>query len=63
MLRQAYVEAIYRAPEFEFNRLSQNYWWGVISNVSATMKVQTILDAFPMRAEDPTFTRPREVIF
>lgn len=60
LLRQAYLEALYRADDFEFERLRQSYWYGVISNVSATMSVQTILDKFPMEAEEPNFARPRE---
>lgn len=60
LLRQAYVEALYRADDFEFERLKQSFWFGFISNVSATMNVQTILDKFPMSAEEPNFARPRE---
>ncbi len=60
LLRQAYVEALYRADDFEFERLRQSFWYGVISNVSATMSVQTILDKFPMGAEEENFARPRE---
>lgn len=59
LLRVAYVEALYRADDFEFERLKQSFWYGVISNVSATMSVQTILDKFPMEAEEPNFARPR----
>lgn len=60
LLRQAYIEALYRADDFEFERLRQSFWYGVISNVSATMSVQTILDKFPMSAEEENFARPRE---
>jgi len=59
LLRQAYVEALYRADDFEYDRLKQSWWYGFIANVSATMSVQTILDAFPMSAEEPNFARPR----
>jgi hypothetical protein len=60
LLRQAYVEALYRADEFEFQRLRQSWWFGTIANISATKSVQSILDAFPMSAEEPNFGRPRE---
>lgn len=62
LLRSAYVEALYRAQggEFEFQRLRQSYWYSFLMNVSSTASVQTILGAFPMAAEDPTFTRPAQ---
>ena len=59
LLRTAYVEAIYRARDFEFQRLRQSFWWSLIMNVSATRSIEPLLDKFPMDAEDPTFTRPR----
>lgn len=60
LLRVAYLEAVYRAKEFEFRRLTQSFWFSVIANVSASQSVQPMLDLFPMKAEDPNFTRPRE---
>lgn len=60
LLRVAYVEALYRASDFDYRRLTQSFWYSVISNVSSTMSVQTILDYFPMYAEEPNFGRPRE---
>jgi hypothetical protein len=59
LLRQAYVEALYRAKDFEYRRLTQSFWFSVIANVSASMSAQPLIDAFPMHAEDPDFTRPR----
>ena len=59
LLKTAYVEAVYRADDFEFERLKQSFWWSVIMNVSLTRSIQPLLDKFPMEAEDPTFTRPR----
>ncbi len=61
MLRVAYLEALYRAKEFEYKRLTQSFWWSVIANVSASMSVQPMLDLFPFEVEDQTFTRPREL--
>ena len=60
LLRSAYVEAMYRAHEFEFIRLTQGYWWSVISNVSYSRSTKPLLDAFPVEGEDVDFTRPRE---
>ena len=59
MLRAAYVEALYRVDDFEFERLKQSFWWSVVMNVSLTRSIQPLLDKFPMVAEDPSFTRPR----
>ena len=58
LLRSAYVEALYRADEFEYRRLKQSFWWSVILNVSSSMSLQPLLDNFPMMAEDINFTRP-----
>jgi hypothetical protein len=59
LLRQAYVEAVYYAKEFEYYRLTQSFWFSVIANVSASKSTQPLLDLFPMKAEDSTLTRPR----
>ena len=47
LLHTAYVEAIYRADEFEFERLRMNFWIDLIRNVSRTMSSQTLYDKFP----------------
>ena len=59
LLRTAYVEALYHADDFEFERLTQSYWFSAITNVSYTKSTRTLLDYFPMNAEDTGFTRPR----
>jgi hypothetical protein len=59
LLHSAYVEALYRADEFEFERLTQSFWYGVIANVSYSKSVQPMLDKFPMEAELPNFARPK----
>lgn len=60
LLKTAYLEAVYRRDDFEFERLTQEFWNGVIYNVSVTKSSKFLLDKFPMIAEDQTFTRPRE---
>ena len=57
-MRVAYIEALYHAEEFEFNRLSQSFWHDLIYQVSKTKSITDMLLKFPMRAEDSTFTRP-----
>ncbi len=60
MLRQAYVEAVYRRDDFEYERLSQSFWYEVIYNVSAAKSTAPLLEKFPMRAEKKNFMRPKE---
>lgn len=60
LLRMAYVEALYRVEEFEFERLTQSFWWTFIMNVSTTRSSQTVYDKFPPEADDPSFVRPFE---
>jgi len=58
LLRTAYVEALYRVDEFEFERLTQSWWWSFIANVSSTMSVNAVLEKFPLESEDSNFARP-----
>eukprot|EP01042_Synura_sphagnicola_P005528 gene5528-7055_t len=60
LLHTAYVEALYRAPEFEFERLTQSFWWTFIMNVSRSSSIDTVLDKFPRYSEDATLLRPFE---
>jgi hypothetical protein len=59
LLRLAYLEALYHVDEFEFGRLKQSYWYSLIMKVSAGGSSRPYLDAFPMIAEDSSFTRPK----
>eukprot|EP01036_Dinobryon_divergens_P027821 gene27822-36655_t len=51
LLRSAYVEALYRAAEFDFRRLNMNFWIDVVMNVSKTMSSDVLFEN--------TFTRPK----
>ena len=59
LVRQAYVEAIYRADEWEYTRMSQRWWDRLLFNVSETGSLQTLLDHLPYHIVDSTFTRPQ----
>ena len=61
LLKSAYVEALYRAEEFEFERLTQSFWYDLIGLTASTGSNARMLEKFPMTAEDPTFTRPAVV--
>ena len=49
MLRSCYVEAMYRAQNFEFERLKQSYWWTVIHEVSMSSSTEAYLTKFPLQ--------------
>ena len=58
LLREAYLQALYYHKEFEFERLKQSWWFGIIANVSVSKSHRVLLEKFPMEAEDRGFTRP-----
>jgi hypothetical protein len=60
LLRAAYVEALYRANagQFEFERLTQSFWWAFVMNVSTSMSQDAIHAKFPPESEDLGFARP-----
>lgn len=58
LLRSAYVEALYRADDFEFERLTQSFWVELIYKVVTSKSSEALLEKFPVSAEDPTFRRP-----
>lgn len=49
MLRVAYVEALYRAKEFEFERLQQSFWWSLIHRISLSKSNKEYLEKFPFQ--------------
>lgn len=58
MLRQAYVEALYRADEWEYARMTQPWYERLIYQVAARGDIEPLLRLHPMSAEDRKFTRP-----
>ena len=44
LLRAAYVEALYRVDEFEFERLRQSYWHALIGKVARSTSSQPVFD-------------------
>lgn len=58
LLREAYLEALYRAKEFEFERLKQSYWYNLILNVSLAKSIKPLYDKFPYEAAQSDFKRP-----
>ena len=58
VLRQAYVEALYRIDEWDYTRITERYWQRMIYDVSKTGSIENMLRLHPMKAEDTTFTRP-----
>ena len=58
IVKQAYVEALYRVDEWEYERLTDRYWQKLISEVSFSGKIDYMLERHPMEAMDEGFTRP-----
>lgn len=58
VLRQAYVEALYRANEWEYERMTIHHWYRLVFEVSEAASIEPLLKYHPMSAEDTTFTRP-----
>jgi hypothetical protein len=44
LLRAAYVEALYRVDEFEFERLTQSFWHALIGKVARSTSPQPLFD-------------------
>lgn len=58
VLRQAYVEALYRIDEWDYTRITERYWQRLVYEVSKSGSIENMLKMHPMKAEDATFTRP-----
>jgi len=58
MIRQAYIEALYRADQWEYKRMTKQYWVDLIQDVSISGSLKPLLHAHPMSAVDLDFTRP-----
>lgn len=57
-LRQAYVEALYLADKWEYERMTRRYWEQLIFTVSEASSIDYLLEKHPMHAIDLNFTRP-----
>ena len=60
MLHTAYIEAIYHADDFLYEKLTQQFWFDVLKKLSTVgLHASDLLTKyFPMKAEDHTFARP-----
>jgi hypothetical protein len=58
MVRQAYIECLYRADEWEYRRISQKFWVRLLYRVSETGDSSIMTKLFPMNAVDTNFVRP-----
>lgn len=58
IIRSAYVEAIYRADEWEYERLTTKHWYDVLFQTAMTESLDYALEKHPMKAVDTGFTRP-----
>lgn len=58
ILRQAYVEALYLADRWEYERMTRRWWEQLMFTVSEASDIAPLLEKHPMHAEDVNFTRP-----
>lgn len=58
MIRQAYVEALYRVDSWEYERMTKQYWEHLFYEVADSGSIEPMLRKHPMSAEDSNFTRP-----
>lgn len=58
VIRQAYVEALYRVDEWDYTRLTESYWMNLVATAQASGSHLHMLKNHPMNAEDAGFTRP-----
>lgn len=58
MVRQAYIECLYRADEWEYKRITQRFWVRLLYKVSETGDSSIMTRLFPMSAMDTNFVRP-----
>ena len=58
MIRSAYVEALYRADDWEYERLTKQWWERLIFEVAEANDHAPLLAKHPMLGEDLNFTRP-----
>jgi hypothetical protein len=48
LLQTAYLEALYHRKEFEFERLQQSFWYGLIYHVSQRSSARAMMEKFPV---------------
>jgi len=58
MLRQAYIEALYRVDEWQYERMTKRWWEQLIYAVAEEGTIRPLLEKHPMEATDTNFTRP-----
>lgn len=58
LLRQAYLEILYRADEWEYERITKQYWERLLYEVADSASLEPMLKRHPMSAEEADFTRP-----
>jgi len=58
VIRSAYVEAVYRADEWEYERLTISFWRNLIRRVADEQSTGPLLQAFPEKTIITDFTRP-----
>jgi hypothetical protein len=58
LLKQAYAEALYRADDWEYERMTKQYWQRLIYEVSEAASIEPLLKKHPAVTGLDNFTRP-----
>jgi hypothetical protein len=58
IVKQAYIEALYRVNDWDYDRITTRHWQRLISEVSFSGSIDFMLDKHPVEAMDIYFTRP-----
>ena len=58
VLAQAYVEALYRADQWEYNRMTVKWYERLVYEVAERASSEPLYQKHPVSAEDVSFTRP-----
>lgn len=58
IIKVAYIEALYRADEWEYERLTMRHWEDIIFQTAVSENLDYVLAKHPMKAVDENFARP-----
>jgi len=58
LIRRAYIEAVYHADLWEYERLSRKWYTDLIYQISIDRNIKALLKKHPQEAHDSNFIRP-----
>ena len=58
LVKQAYVEALYRVDDWQYERMTSQWWLGLLQDVSKTGSISNLARLHPISEDEQSFTRP-----